>query len=198
MPIASAHSTELYTILRGIVYISNYGAVPSWSDLGNCVEMSAELTVDRLEHKTNRARKLVKDKEIVVETGYTVKFVLDEFSQANLAKFFMGTESGRTIRALQNLSQEYSLKFETNNQAGPNERYIFHRCQISPDGSIQLLSTANEWAKMAFIATGLDDTAYNPLSPMFSVDMITTSSTTSSSSTTTTTASSSSTTTTTA
>jgi hypothetical protein len=179
MPLTSSPSTLLYQLGKGILSIGLWsGATPpaSYTDVGNCPRLEVEVTEERLAHFSSRSGTRVKDKEVVLETGYNVNFDLDEFSLANLAMFLKGTISGNVILANTVLDQEYALRFDSDNPAGPNERWEFHRCTLAPGGTLSLIG--DEWAKMSFAAAGLADVANHSTSPYFTVELMTTTSTT--------------------
>mgnify|MGYP001814065207 CR=1 FL=1 len=175
---ASPHSTSLYTLGRGIVSIGAWsGTTPpgSLSDVGNSPRFEVEVTEERLDHYSSRSGTRTKDKSVVLETGYTLNFDLDEFAVSNLAMFLMGSISGNVISANTELDKEYSVEFVSDNPVGPNETWEFHRVTLSPGGSLNLIS--DEWSLMSFTGEGLADSANNPTSPYFTVTYATTTTT---------------------
>jgi hypothetical protein len=176
---ASSPSTTLYTLGRGVVSIGEWsGSSPpgSLSDVGNSPRFECEVTEEVLDHYSSRSGTRNKDKQVVLEIGYTLNFDLDEFSVSNLARFLMGSISGNVISANTQLDKEFSVKFVSDNPAGPNETWEFHRVKLRPGGSINLIS--DEWALMSFQGEGLSDTANNASSPYFTVTFATTTTTT--------------------
>ena len=172
-----AHSTTLYTLGKGILYIADYDdACPTltWRDLGNCPRLEAEVTEEKLDHFSSRSGSRNKDKIVVLETGYNVNFDLDEMSVYNLALVLRGTivGGGNLIRANQELDKEYALRFISDNPAGPNETWIFHRVRLTPGAAINLIG--DEWSAMSFNGEGLTDDECNPDSPFFDVTFCTT------------------------
>lgn len=180
MPLTSSPSTQLYKLGKGILSIGEWvGATPpaSYTDVGNCSRLEVEVTEEKLAHFSSRAGTRTKDKEIVLEIGYNVNFDLDEFSLANLAMFLKGTISGsNVILANTVLDKEYAIKFQSDNPAGPNERWEFWRATLAPGGTLSLIG--EEWAKMSFTAAGLADVTNHATSPYFTVEVMTTTSTT--------------------
>jgi hypothetical protein len=137
--------------------------------------MEVEVTEETLAHYSSRSGTRVKDKEVTLETGYTLSFDLDEMSVANLAKFLRGTISGaksHVILANQNLDAEYAVKFVSDNAAGPNEKWEFWRCKLTPGGAFSLIG--EEWSLLSFSGEGLADVANNPASEYFTVTFATT------------------------
>lgn len=179
MPIQSP-STELYTLGRGVATLGAWdGATPpligDMVDLGNAPACSFTMTEEILEHKNYRAGLRVKDKTVVIESGYTGKLELDEISAHNLALFVKGTMVGSVIRANTVLNAEYCLIFTCANPVGPNPVYTFHRLKLKPEGDFGLIS--DEWSKLSFSFEGLSDATNNPDSPFFDVDWPTTTTT---------------------
>jgi hypothetical protein len=145
-------------------------------DVGNSPRFEVEVTEEKLDHYSSRSGTRVKDKSVVLETGYTLNFDLDEFAVSNLAMYLLGSVSGNVISANTELEKEYSVKFASDNPAGPNETWEFHRVTLSPGGALNLIS--DEWSLMTFSGEGLADTANNPTSPYFTVTFATTTTTT--------------------
>lgn len=175
---ANSPSTTLYTLGRGVVSIEAWtGTSPpgALTDVGNCPRFEVEVTEETLDHYSSRGGAREKDKQVVVETGYNLNFDLDEFSVANLAMFLKGTISGNVISANTSLDKEYSVEFVSDNPAGPNETWTFHKCKLSPGGSLNLIS--EEWSLMTFTGEGLSDSTNNPTSPYFNVTFATTTTT---------------------
>jgi hypothetical protein len=176
---ASNPSTTLYTLGRGVVSLAEWsGTSPpgSLNDVGNSPRFECEVTEETLDHYSSRSGTRTKDKKVVLETGYNLNFDLDEFSVQNLTMYLKGSVSGNVISANTQLDKEYSVKFVSDNPAGPNETWEFHRCKLTPGGSLNLIS--DEWSLMSITGEGLADTANNPTSPYFTVTFATTTTTT--------------------
>lgn len=189
MGIASSPSTTLYTLGKGVVTIAEYDdndVLGEYVDVGNAPEFSLELSEEKLEHYSSRSGAKRKDKEVTIQVGYMINFVLDEFSVANLVKFLRGTLVGTyQITANTALTKEFAVRFTSDNATGPNQIWNFHRCTLKPNGALSLIS--DEWNTMPFTGEGLDDTTNHASSPYFTVDVQTTTTTTTTSSTTSTT-----------
>ncbi len=189
MPIASNPSTTLYTLGKGIMSIAEYSTedvLGDYSDVGNAPEFSLELSEETLEHYSSRSGAKRKDEEVTLQTGYTVNFILDEFSVANLARFVRGTFTGLQVLANVSLGTKFAIRFISDNPKGPDQTWNFHRMTLKPNGALSLIS--DEWSSMSFTGEGLDDSTNNPTSPYFTIDFVTTTTTTSTTSTTSTTA----------
>jgi hypothetical protein len=178
---AVSPSTSNYLLGRGILYIGVWsGSTPpsSYDDVGNCPRFEVEVTEETLDHYSSRSGTREKDKTVILESGYTVNFDLDEVSIANLQKFLKGTLDGEhIILANTALTEEYGLRFISDNPAGPNtqEKWEFWRVKLSPGGSFGLI--ADEWALLTFTGEGLSDSANHSTSPFFSVTYGTTTTT---------------------
>ena len=177
---ASNPSTTLYTLGRGVVSIKAWTGTtpptPPLNDVGNSPRFEVEVQEELLDHYSSRSGTRTKDKQVTLETGFTLNFDLDEFSVSNLAMYLKGSISGNVISANTQLDKEYSVKFVSDNPAGPNETWEFHRVKLSPGGALNLIS--DEWSLMTFGGEGLADTANNPTSPYFTVSFATTTTTT--------------------
>jgi len=177
---AESPSTSLYSLGKGILSIAAWTGdvppTPPLTDMGDCSSFEAEVTEEILEHFSSRAGVRTKDKVVTLETGYTLTFVLDEISVENLKMFLRATQSGNVLKAATALDLEYSISFVSDNPAGPNETWEFHRVRITPNGPFNLIS--EEWSTMSMTGEGLSDVANNPTSPYFTVTFATTTTTT--------------------
>lgn len=191
MPI-TPHSTSLYQLGKGTLSIGEWsGTTPpgSYTDVGNCPSLEVEVTEEKLAHYSSRTDTRLKDKEVTLETGYTVNFTLDEIALSNLKIYLKGSLSGvNVIQANTALNKEYAVKFVSNNPVGQDQTWEFWRMTLSPNGAFSLIG--EDWATLAFTGEGLADTDNHASSPYFNVTYATTTSTstTTSSTTTTTTA----------
>jgi hypothetical protein len=179
---ASSPSTSLYQLGRGVVSIGEWnGTTPpaSYTDVGNSPRFEVEVTEETLDHYSSRSGTRLKDKTVIVETGYTLNFDLDEISIKNLQMFLKATLSGaksHILLANTVLDKEYAVKFDSANPAGPDETWEFWRAKLSPGGPFSLIG--DEWSLITFSAEGLADTANHATSPYFTVTFATTTTTT--------------------
>lgn len=185
-------STENYALGKGVLKIGEWSgaSAPSYPsgyfDVGNCPEFTVEVTETVLDHYSSRAGTKVKDKTVTLETGYTLKFKLDEVSTKNMQMFLKATLSGQNVLlANTQLNKEYALAFQADNPVGPNELWQFWRCKLKPSAAFSLIGDA--WQEMQFDGEGLADTTGHSTSPYFTMTFGTTTTTTSTTSTTTTT-----------
>ena len=185
MPPATSPSTSLYTLGKGVLSISPWsGLTPPtlpYTDVGNCPTFDLEVTETRLDHFTSRYGSRLKDKQVVIEIGYKITFVLDELAVNNMKMLLKATLVGANVlRAATVLNTEYALKFVSNNPEGPNYVYLFRRAKLAANGALNLIG--DDWLKMSFTAEGLADLANHSESPYF--DMTFASTTTSTTTTT--------------
>jgi hypothetical protein len=186
-------STENYSLGRGILKIGEWtGATPpsypgDYVDVGNCPSFEVTVTEEKLDHFSSRAGLRTKDKSVILETGYSVKFKLDEISVQNMKMFLKATlQGGNVLLANTVLDKEFALAFQSDNPVGPNEMWQFWRMYLSPDGNFALIGE-KEWQTLGFSGEGLSDVAQHTSSPYFTVTYATTTTTTSTTTTTTTT-----------
>jgi len=177
----SSPSTQLYALGRGILSIGEWsGDTPpgALTDVGNCPRFEVEVTEEKLDHYSSRSGLKVKDKQVVLETGYTLNFDLDEISLLNMRMFLKATvgATANVLRANTALDKEYALKFVGDKPAGQNETWEFWKCTLSPGGAFNLLS--DEWQLLSFTGDGLADSSLHASSPYFDVTFATTTTTT--------------------
>jgi hypothetical protein len=175
-------STTLYTLGRGIMYIAEWGGLApgAYRDLGNCPKFDVEVTEENLAHYNSRSGTKNKDKSLIIETGYTVAFDLDEISLKNLKLFLKATQAGEVLHANMALEMEYALKFVSSNAAGPDASWQFWKVKIKPAGGFSLIG--DTWSTLSFTGEGLTDSTNHASSPYFDVRYSTTTTTTSTSS----------------
>lgn len=176
MAIPTSPDTSLYTLGKGILSVGDWtGTTPpvGWTDLGNCPSFEVEVTEESLDHYSSRSGTRVKDKSVIIETGFTLTFTLDEMSIKNLQMYLKATiQSTSILLANTALEQEYAIKFVSDNPAGPNQTWEFWRIKLSPNGAFSLIG--DEWTTVAFTGEGLADTANHPTTQYFNVSFSTT------------------------
>jgi hypothetical protein len=176
MALLTAHNTELYEIGGGILYVAPWeGTTPpeeeDYVDVGNCPSFSYELKVDKLEHKSSRGQTRVVDKRVIIETGYTLKFQLDEPSAANFARWCKGELEGSVVHGLVAPLQEFAVRLVTDNYTGENKIYDFWRCELGGTGGINLIDL-EKFKTMDFEGMGLDDSDNHADSPLYDVTFV--------------------------
>lgn len=176
MAIPTSPDTSLYALGKGILSMGEWtGTNPpsGWTDLGNSPSFEIEVTEESLDHYSSRTGTRVKDKSVIIETGYTLTFTLDEMSIKNLQMYLKATIQATSILLANTaLEQEYAIKFISDNPAGPNQTWEFWRVKLSPNGSFSLIG--DEWTTVAFTGEGLADAANHPATQYFNVSFSTT------------------------
>lgn len=176
------HSTENYSIGKGILYIGEWsGTTPptdpsGYAEIGNCPSIEIEPTIERLPHYSSRSGFRTKDKNPVIQQEYMVNFECDEIATQNLSYWMQGTKTANVVAGLTAVDQEFALKFISDNPIGPNGTWRFWRVTLSPNGAMQLIG--EEWMVQAYAAEGLADVANNPTEPYFTYTAVTTTTTT--------------------
>lgn len=176
MALLEAHSTELYEIGGGILYVAPWvGETPpeegDYVDVGNCPQFAFELKIDKLEHKSTRGSRRTVDKRVIIETGYTLKFSLDEPSADNLAMWCKGVLDTATIHGLEAPLQEFAVRFVSDNYTGENKIYDFWRCDLAGTGGIKPIDLEN-FKVLEYEGVGLDDSANHADSAFFDVTVV--------------------------
>jgi hypothetical protein len=178
MAIPTSPSTALYTLGKGILSIGDWdGTTPptagEYVDVGNCPSFEVEVTEESLDHYSSREGTRKKDKSVIIETGYTATFTLDEMSVKNLQIYLKATLQGSNVLlANTSLEKEYALKFVSNNPAGPDQIWELWRVKLSPNGAFSLIG--EEWSTLSFTGEGLADSDNHPTSSYFNVTFSTT------------------------
>lgn len=173
-----APNPDNYMIGKGVLSIAEItdGTIGEYVDVGNCPRFEVEVTEQSIEHESSRERVRETDAEFVLRSGYNLNFVLDEFAIKNLCIFLRGSMSGATIiYAGRDLARRYALKFVSANAAGPDQKWEFWKCKLTPNGTVGLIS--DEYATMSFSGKGLADHSGHATSPFFTVSYATTTTT---------------------
>lgn len=172
-------SPENLTIGKGILYVALWsgGSPGSYEDMGECSSLTIEPSIEKLPFYSSRQAARVKVKDPVIQTDYALTIELNETSAKNLNRFLMGSISGNNIiYGLQETTNEYAVKFVSDNTLGPEYTWEFWKCSLSPGGALSLIG--DEYMAMTLNAEGLADTALHPTSPYFTVTGVTTTTTT--------------------
>lgn len=108
------------------------------NSLGNIV--SADITPENtyVEHYTSNQGKLVRDKEVVTQSGLNINFTFDEMNLNNLKRFFFGTTSASYVLPLQSNIAEGSAQIVMQTQIGKDYIYQIPKCNLRPSGGMTL------------------------------------------------------------
>lgn len=127
--------------------------------VGNCPSFEIEPTEEKLPHYSSQVPNRTKDAEVVIETGYTLSFILDEWTRENIAKYIRGiivepqVGVDAYIKGGEALSQEWAVRFISDNTYGPNFQWDCWRVSLGPGGAAGLIS--EEFGQMSYTAEGL-------------------------------------------
>ena len=170
---------ENYYIGKGVVSIAewpNTAVEPTFVLVGNAPKFDFQMTEELKDHFTQQNNSAEQDAEIIIRQGYTIDMTLDEISVENLRMFMKGTRSGKLLYANMDSSKYYSIKFVSDNAAGKNRTYKFHKCKLSPTGAFSLIS--DDFTTLGFTGKGMSDRTNFASSPFFTVTLTTTTTTT--------------------
>jgi len=160
----NAHSTDLYTIGKGILQFDrndDAGLPTGLRDLGNAPNFALVPSVETLDHFSSREGVKKKDKTINLSVGMTVKFTLDEYDINNLAMALLGEVSGgNLINLLASGQIEGRLVFIGHPAAGPAYRVTLWNVQLKPTSEVPFIS--DEWGKIDFEGTVQYDITAHP------------------------------------
>lgn len=136
-------SVNNYTIGKGIVSIKKVGDA-SYTDLGNCSSFEFTPAIEKLEHFSSREGVKTKDKTVVLSKSGTLRIVLDEWSDENIALAVLGTtDSAGAISIFSENSVSCSIKIEGTSEVGIAKTWEFYSVDIIPAGTISLIS--DDW-----------------------------------------------------
>jgi hypothetical protein len=166
-----------YLIGKGIITIAPVNEVTgmpgTYVDLGNCPRFEFETNEQAVTHSSSRYKVKEEDAEYVIMTGYNLNFTLDEVSIENMKLFLRATNTivtlVNTLHANQEIDTRYSVKFASDNSAGPDSVWTFHKVKLTPSGTFSLIS--DEYTSMSFAAKGLAERIGHPTSPFFDMTL---------------------------
>ena len=141
-------STDNYTLGRGKLYFTPKGGAEM--DLGNAPALTANVSIDWLEHFSSRSGLKTRDKRVPLQLTPTLSFTLDEPVANNLNLLFLGTNTAGTIAAFTNPTTEGQLRFVSDNPLGVQLELTAWEVSLSPDGDVGLIS--DSWMEIKFKA----------------------------------------------
>lgn len=147
-PTLTSPNTGNYYVGKGIVTFQVAGE-PDPRDLGDVPEFEVTLDISTLDHFTSRSGIRSKDLIIVIERSGTARWVMHEWTPANLALWGMGSvdelgSEGPTFDILSEDAIEGRLIFTGTNSVGPNWNLDLHRVRVTPSSSINMIQE-NDW-----------------------------------------------------
>jgi hypothetical protein len=149
-------SPDNYFIGKGIVSFKPTGS-ETYRDLGNVPELEWVPELEELEHFSSREGVKTRDRTVIVEKKATIRLVLEEWSDENLALAFLGdidTETG-AIDVFSRNAITGALRFVGTNEIGPKYQLDALNVTIIPSGGIGFIT--DEWGQMELSAeVGVD------------------------------------------
>ena len=138
-----------YQIPTGKVYFRRTGE-STFTDLGNVINFTVENTIEKKDHFRLYGGARTKDKTIIVQTGATVKFTMDEITPYNLAFFALSTaattdtDDDSELVGLSETSFTGTLRVIGDNDVGPQVDWEGD-VSIIPAGSFSFIKNDDEW-----------------------------------------------------
>ena len=158
----AAPNPDNYVVGKGRVYFKPEGAGGDILDypVGNVTEWELTPNVETLPHFSSMAGVRTKDKEIVLERGYAVRMVMEEWVPANMRLMLAGepdtsdlTEVTIEIGSESNVTGQ--MRFVGTNDVGPKWTFDLPEVQFNPTGSLNPIS--DEWGGMEVTGEVLAD-----------------------------------------
>lgn len=125
------------------------------NSFGNIITSEIAPDVSYVEHWTSSNGKQVKDKEVVNRSAINISFTFDEMNQANLRRFFMGTNtSASKFSVLSNTLEEGCGQIVIQTAVGQDMIYRFPKANLRPDGALSL--DPESWHEAGFTLSCLE------------------------------------------
>ena len=119
------------------------------NNLGNIVTTGIAPEVTYVDHYRSVNGRKVKDKTVVNQKSVNINFTFDEPNQANLAKFFLGTQTGDNINVLENTLDEGSAQMVVKTDIGNDMTYKIGKCVLKPDGEYAM--SDEDWHSIGMV-----------------------------------------------
>lgn len=137
-----------YQIGKAVVTWTPTGGVSR--DLGNAPEVEITPNIEFLDHFSSRSGVRSKDRSVVVETGATVRVVLDEITPDNLAMLLFGSNTNGLVDTNSDGDMEFEILSESEvtgalvvtgtNSIGNKFTMTLPSVSFQPSGSWQAIS----------------------------------------------------------
>lgn len=149
MPVSltSPDTGNLY-LGKGIAYFKISGEA-DYRDMGNIPEIELTPEIEELEHFTSRTGVRTKDLTVVLEKSGTVRWVMEEWTPANLQLFFLGgtidenAQGGPVFDILSSDAVSGAWKFIGANAQGPQYLVELYNVRVVPNAGLNLIG--EEW-----------------------------------------------------
>jgi len=141
--VLNAPNPRNYRIGKGRGYFKRLGDT-DFRALGNCPEIEFTPVIEKLEHFSSMEGVRVKDLDVVLEKGGTLRIVMEEATLHNLQMLLIGDvdmldPEGPSIDILGGVSLEGEFRFVSSNDVGPKYNIHLYRVVFSPSGSLNLI-----------------------------------------------------------
>ncbi len=147
----TAHSTDLYTIGKGILKFDRFdanGLPTGLRDLGNAPNFTLTPTEEIIEHFSSREGIKTLDLEKSLSRKINGKFTLDEYDQDNLRLALFGVTGSFSIKLLQAGVIEGQIDFTGTNEVGPKYHVEIWKAKLRPTSDVNFISEG--WATIDF------------------------------------------------
>jgi hypothetical protein len=171
----TAHSTELYTLGKGVLSFNRLdenGDPTSLLDLGNAPNFTLTPTIETIDHFSSREGLKKKDLTRNLSIGLTAKFTLEEYDINNLAMALLATIDGATLNLMMAAGGliEGLLDFVGDPSAGPKYHVQLWKVSLKPTSEVAFIS--DDWGKIDFEAEIESDDVAHPDNPYGTIDEI--------------------------
>jgi hypothetical protein len=169
----SAHSTDLYTIGKGIMQFDRQdadGLSTGLRDLGNAPNFALSPSEDTIEHYSSREGVDTLDWERAIKRKIGGKFTLDEFDPENLRLALFGETGAFSINLMTAGNILGMLDFVASNDVGPKYHVELWVVKLKAVSEVNFISA--ELATVDFEFTVQNDEANHPDSPYGRITLI--------------------------
>ncbi len=146
-----AHSTDLYTVGKGIIKFDRFdanGLPTGLRDLGNGPLFNLVPTEEILEHYSSREGVKTLDKEIALSRKLNGRFQLDEYDKNNLRLALFGATGSYAIYPLSAGAIEGQLDMLMTNDVGAKFHVQIWKAKIRPTSEVNFISES--WGAIDF------------------------------------------------
>ncbi len=162
----TAHSTDLYTLGKGILKFDRFdanGLPTGLRDLGNAPSFALAPEEETLEHFSSRERIRTLDLEVTLTRKLKGSFVLDEYDKDNLRIALFGGTGVFAINPMTTGEIRGMLDFVSMNDVGPKYHVELWDVKLKPTSEVSFIS--DDWATINFEFTVQNDATSHPESP---------------------------------
>jgi hypothetical protein len=173
MALPSAHSTDLYSIGKGILKFDRFdadGLPTGLRDLGNAPSFTLTPSADVLEHYSSREGVDTLDWERDLKRKINGKFTLDEFDPENLRLALFAETGSFSLELLTAGNILGMLDFIGTNDVGPRYHVELWSVKLKPSSEVAFISDALGVVDFEF--TIQSDAANHPESPYGRITLI--------------------------